>query len=244
MVAIGNFFFKYRNNVFIIFYLALFLPSWPLFSPHVFGSNYYVLPVTLGLIITVSGQLIRAATIGLDYIIRGGRNRKVYADNLVTGGMFNHGRNPLYVGNILMLTGVGILANSLLYIIVFIPLFIFIYHSIVLSEENFLMKKFGSAYITYREKVSRWFINPSGIVKTFSGSSFRWRRYLTNEHSTLLLWLVGITLITFYNYPQLTNYNAALRNTLILSIISSLLASYFIFRYFHKSGRFKEEASV
>lgn len=244
MITIGNFFFKYRNIVFIIFYGALFIPSWPLFSANILGKHYYILPVIAGLIITCAGQFLRAATIGLDYIIRGGRNKKVYAENLVTGGMFNHGRNPLYVGNILMLTGVGILANSLLYVILFIPLFIFIYQCIVLSEENFLYHKFGNQYKAYTERVNRWMINPAGLHNTFAGGTFRWRRYLTNEHSTILVWLTGITLILFYNYPQLTGYNIVRRNILILSIIAVLLIIYFIFRYLHKSGRFKEEVTA
>jgi protein-S-isoprenylcysteine O-methyltransferase Ste14 len=123
MISIGNFFFRYRNFLFLFLYLALFIPSAPLFSPAYFGPYYYIWPITIGLIITVSGQLIRGATIGLAYIIRGGKEGKVYAEELVTGGIFNHCRNPLYVGNILMLCGVGVLSNSLLYVLIFIPFF-------------------------------------------------------------------------------------------------------------------------
>ena len=115
MIKIGNFFFKYRNVLFIFLYIFLFIPSPPLFSQEYFGANYWQYPLIIGLIVTVTGQLIRGATIGLAYIIRGGQNGKVYADKLVTEGIFNHCRNPLYVGNILMLTGIGILSNSLIY---------------------------------------------------------------------------------------------------------------------------------
>src|SRR6187455_2858608 len=108
MVSIGNFFFKYRNFLFIFLYLLLFVPSPPLFNEFYFGKHYYLIPVILGLLITVSGQVMRGATIGLAYIIRGGKEGKVHADDLVTEGMFRHARNPLYVGNILMLLGVGI----------------------------------------------------------------------------------------------------------------------------------------
>src|SRR5687767_703197 len=127
MISIGNFFFRYRNLLFILLYLALFIPSPPLFSPGFWGENYYLWPISIGLIVTVTGQLIRGATIGLAYIIRGGRDGKVYAEELVTSGIFRHCRNPLYVGNILMLVGVGILSNSLIYMAIFIPAFLFIY---------------------------------------------------------------------------------------------------------------------
>ena len=96
MVKIGNFFFKYRNWLFIIFYALLFVPHVPqLFTPKNFGEHYYLYPIIIGLIITVAGQAIRGATIGLAYIIRGGKNKKVYAEDLVTTGIFAHCRNPL-----------------------------------------------------------------------------------------------------------------------------------------------------
>ena len=126
MIRIGNFFFRYRNLLFIFLYLLLFVPSPQLLTQKTFGSEYWIWPVIIGLLITITGQAIRAATIGLAYIIRGGRDKKVYAEELVTGGIFSHCRNPLYVGNILMLLGVGIISNSLIYVIVVMPVFIFI----------------------------------------------------------------------------------------------------------------------
>ena len=204
MVSIGNFFFKYRNWIFILFYAALFIPSWPLFSKEAFGELYYLWPVIIGLLVTVTGQVIRGATIGLAYIVRGGKEGKPYAEGLVTEGIFNHCRNPLYVGNILMLLGVGILANSLLYVAVMMPVFLFIYQAIVLAEENFLRNKFGPGYDEYCKKVNRWIPNLSGIGKTFESMEFNWRRWVLREHTTQLIWLVGITLLLLLNYPELT----------------------------------------
>lgn len=69
-ITIGNFFFKYRNLLFPIFALIIF-PFPPLFSKSVFGEDAYLIAVSLGLTIAFSGQLIRAVTIGLKYIVRG-----------------------------------------------------------------------------------------------------------------------------------------------------------------------------
>ncbi len=240
MVQIGNFFFKYRNIIFLFFYLALFIPSWPVFSEKIEGPGYYWWPFIIGLLITFSGQLIRAISIGLAYIIRGGKDGKVYAEDLVTQGMFNHCRNPLYVGNILMLVGVGILSNSLFYVAFMLPLFIFIYQSIVLAEENFLRKKFGAQYDNYCTKVNRWIINPSGIIKTFSENTFNWRRYILKEYNTIYIWLSGITLVILFNYPQLTNNDNGQRNLLLAIILPLLLLLYLTVRYLKKSGRVTE----
>lgn len=240
MISIGNFFFKYRNVLFIFLYLALFIPSSSIFGEKQLGENYYYYPIIIGLIITVTGQLIRGATIGLAYIIRGGQNGQVYAEELVTKGIFNHCRNPLYVGNILMLLGVGILSNSLIYIVILIPLFLLIYHAIVLAEENFLFKKFGESFAAYCKSVNRWIPDLKGLSKTFSTMEFNWKRWILKEYNTQYVWLTGITLILLFKYPQLTSYDNAKRNTLLAVILPILLLSYLTVRYFKKSGKLKE----
>lgn len=240
MIQIGNFFFKYRNFLFIILYLLLFIPSPPLFGEKTFGQNYYLYPIILGLLVTITGQIIRGMTIGLAYIVRGGRDKKVYADQLVTEGIFTHVRNPLYVGNILMLLGVGILANSLIYVAVIMPLFLFIYQAIVLAEENFLRNKFGASFDEYTKKVHRWIPNLSGIGKTFSAMSFKWKRWLIKEYNTQFVWLSGIALILLFKYPQLTNGDESLRNTLAAIAVAVFLAYYLFVRYMKKSKKWTE----
>lgn len=240
MVQIGNFFFKHRNFLFIFLYLLLFLPSPPLFGFSNFGESYYLFPIILGLLITVSGQVLRGATIGLAYIVRGGKDRKVYAEDLVTGGMFQHARNPLYVGNILMLLGVGILANSLIYVFIIMPLFMLIYHAIVLAEEAFLRNKFGPAYDAYAKKVNRWIPSFNHVGETFRGSKFNATRWVLKEYNTQFVWLGGITLILLLKYPQLTHYDERLRNKLLLILIPMILVAYGLVRYMKKSGKWRE----
>ena len=240
MVQIGNFFFKYRNWIFILFYGALFIPSWPLFSKEQFGSHYYIWPIIIGLFVTILGQLIRGLTIGLAYIVRGGKEGKPYAEGLVTEGIFNHCRNPLYVGNILMLLGVGILANSLVYVAIVIPVFLFIYQAIVLAEENFLRGKFGPGFDAYCKKVNRWVPDLHGIGKTFGQMEFNWRRWILKEHTTQFIWLVGIVLILLLRYPELTGYDEHFRNTLGIIILAVLVVIYALVRYLKKTGRFRE----
>lgn len=236
MIAIGNFFFKYRNNLFIILYLLLFVPSPKLFSPEQFGPNYYLYPVILGLLVTFAGEIIRGITIGLAYIIRGGRDKKVYAEELVTEGIFRHCRNPLYVGNILMLLGVGILANSLFYVGIVMPLFLFIYQAIVLAEENFLRNKFGAQFDAYCKRVNRWLISFNGIGETMSGMRFNYKRWLLKEYNTLLVWLVGIVAILIFRYPQIVP-EPDNRIVIFTAIVLVLGALYAYVRHLKKSGK-------
>ena len=240
MITIGNFFFKYRNWLFIILYLLLFVPSPPLFSEKVFGPDYYLWPVITGLLITITGQAIRGVTIGLAYIIRGGKEGKVYAEQLVTTGIFNHCRNPLYVGNILMLLGVGVLSNSLLYVGIIMPLFLIIYQAIVLAEENFLRNKFGASFDQYCSRVNRWIPSLKGISSTINSMHFKWKRWILKEYNTQYVWLTGIVLILLLKYPQLTNYDESKRNLLLWILIPFLLLMYGLVRYLKKSGKWKE----
>lgn len=239
MIKVGNFFFKHRNWIFILFYAALFIPSWPLFSKG-FGVGYYVWPISIGLLITCIGQLIRGLTIGLTPIVKDGKKRTPFADNLIITGLFNHCRNPLYIGNILMLLGIGILANSLLYVAIIIPVFLFIYQSIVLAEENFLREKFGSDYEAYCKRINRWWPRLKGFDKTISSMTLNWKRWVISEHTILLIWLVGITLILFLKYPELTGNDIQFRNLFLIIVLGIIILAYVIVRYLYKSGRLKE----
>ena len=240
MIKIGNFFFKYRNFLFIFLYLLLFIPSPHLFPYRYFGEYYWVWPIVIGLLITVTGQVIRGATIGLAYIVRGGKEGKVYAEDLVTQGIFNHCRNPLYVGNVLMLFGVGVLANSLIYTFVVMPAFFFIYQAIVLAEENFLRNKFGESFNDYCRRVNRWVPNLSNIGSTFNTMEFKWKRWILKEYNTQAVWLIGIVLILLFKYPQLTNYDEQKRNMLAFIIVPFLGLLYLFVRWLKKSKRMVE----
>jgi protein-S-isoprenylcysteine O-methyltransferase Ste14 len=240
MIKIGNFFFKYRNFLFIFLYLLLFIPSPHLFPYRIFGEYYWVWPIVIGLLITITGQAIRGATIGLAYIVRGGKEGKVYAEDLVTTGIFSHCRNPLYVGNVLMLFGVGVLANSLIYTVVVMPLFFFIYQAIVLAEENFLRNKFGERFNDYCSRVNRWVPSLTNMGSTFSSMEFKWKRWILKEYNTQAVWLIGIVLILLFKYPQLTNYDEQKRNTLALIIVPFLGLLYLFVRWLKKSKRMVE----
>ncbi|HEY1008444.1 MAG TPA: isoprenylcysteine carboxylmethyltransferase family protein [Sphingobacteriaceae bacterium] len=236
-IPTGNFFFKYRNFLFIFLYAALLIPSPQLFTRAGFGPSYYLIPVILGLLITLTGQLVRGATIGLTYVPREGVNKNVHASELITQGLFRHCRNPLYVGNIMMLLGLGIMANSLYYLAIFIPAFLFIYQSIVLAEENFLGNKFGSQYHNYCSRVNRWFFNASDLGATFRQMKFDAKRWMFTEYNIVFIWISGVTLILLMKHPVLTSHDESLRNIILGAAMALWTAGYLYIRYLKKSKR-------
>lgn len=182
MITIGNFFFRYRNGVFPVIGVLLFVGG-----PTLFASDS--LAASLGFAAALAGMALRCITIGLQYIKRGGLNRQVYADKLVQGGMFAHGRNPLYVGNILGIVGLGLVANSLWFTCVGLPIFLFSYLAIVAAEENFLRNKFGTEFEAYCQRVSRWGLNLAGFGQTWRSMEFNWKRVVVKEYGSIFLWI-------------------------------------------------------
>ena len=77
---------------------------------------------------------------------------------LVISGPFSHVRNPLYVGNILLYFGLGVMSWSLFpYLqIVAIIFFLIQYHFIVKEEEGYLIKTYKDDYKRYVENVPRF----------------------------------------------------------------------------------------
>ncbi len=81
----------------------------------------------------------------------------VGASRLVVSGPFGYVRNPLYVGNMLLYTGFGVMANIPWLIVLTLAWFIFQYWMIVSREEEFLAGKFGQEYDAYRRAVPKFF---------------------------------------------------------------------------------------
>lgn len=85
------------------------------------------------------------------------RTGEVGATYLVVSGAFGHLRNPLYLGNMLMYLGIGIMSYALFpYLqIVALAFFMWQYYVIIKEEEGFLVQKYGKAYEEYRAAVPK-----------------------------------------------------------------------------------------
>jgi protein-S-isoprenylcysteine O-methyltransferase Ste14 len=77
---------------------------------------------------------------------------------LVTNGPFAYVRNPLYVGNMLMYAGIGLMSLALFpwLFIVAVLWFYVQYYLIVTREEEYLATKFGADYNEYQRGVGRF----------------------------------------------------------------------------------------
>jgi protein-S-isoprenylcysteine O-methyltransferase Ste14 len=229
MIRIGNFLFHYRNGLFPLAFVLLIWKGRPIF-------NNDLLAAGIGFSVALLGQALRALTIGLAYIIRGGKKRQVYAEALVTDGLFSHCRNPLYVGNLLILAGVGLAANSLLFMAVGMPFFLFAYRAIVAAEENYLRGKFGQEFDEYCARVNRFLPSLSGIGQTMRSMEFNWSRLVVKEYGSAFAWMAGGLLLVMKNLWQ--SRGDAVNNPVLWTFAAMLLLvilGYATARYLKKS---------
>lgn len=195
MTRLGHFLFRYRNALFPCAFALVLLPG-----RHLFADPLAALGV--GALLAAVGEAGRILTIGLEYIVRGGRNRRVYARDPVTEGLYAHCRNPMYVGNLLLLAGIAVASNSWTCLAVAVPLFAFFYMSIVAAEEDFLRGKSGAAYDACASDVPRWPAQLRGLGTTLSSATFHWRRVLVKEYGTACALVGGFCLLGLARAPH------------------------------------------
>ncbi|GIK34617.1 MAG: hypothetical protein AMXMBFR45_11030 [Gammaproteobacteria bacterium] len=215
MVAIGNFAFRFRNYLFPLALPLVLLPGPRLFETYGWAA-------LLGLVVALAGQAVRAMTIALKYIIRGGRDRRVYAEDLVTDGLYAHCRNPMYLGNILMIAGVAITSNSWCCVLVVVPLFSFLYLAIIAAEQAYLQQKFGAAFRAYCRDVPGLLPRLRGLAGTIGRMEFHWRRLLVKEYGTVFGWVSRWILVVAYNLWLLQRLS--LGNGAVQALLAGFLA--------------------
>ncbi len=78
------------------------------------------------------------------------------ASELCMDGPFRHSRNPIYLGDWLLLLGVALVLNTW-WPLVFAPvIWLLLRYGVIRHEETHLEQKFGAQYRSYRARVRRW----------------------------------------------------------------------------------------
>ncbi len=179
--------FKYRSYTPIPFLLVMLVFARPT------GSSMIV-----GFLLALLGESIRFW--GVSYA--GSETRTTGAvggTQLVTSGPYSHVRNPLYLGNILLYVGIGIMSNALMPYLPLVALayFIFQYTGIISIEEEYLARTFSN-WEEYRTHVGKFL----PTIRAFKGGSKLepdFRRALRSERSSLIaLSSISLILIVIY----------------------------------------------
>lgn len=186
------------------------------------------------IIVSFLGLLIRCVTAG--YAPRGtsGRNTKFQvAQTLNTSGMYSISRNPLYLGNFIIVLGITLFIQVWwLALLVWFGFWLY-YERIIFTEEEFLRDKFNGQFLEWAKKtpiVIPRFRNWEKAELTFS-----FKTVLRREFSTYFS-----IVATFFFLEVVTNFLIQKRFTvhsswIIFFIIS--LAIYITFLFLKKKTK-------
>lgn len=138
--------FKYRSYTPIPFLIAMLIFARPTLTS-----------LLIGFVMVLIGEAIRFWGVS----IAGSETRTtgtVGGTYLITNGPFAYVRNPLYVGNMLLYAGVGVMSMAVFpwLLIAACAWFLLQYYLIVTKEEEYLAERFGADYEDYRRNVRRF----------------------------------------------------------------------------------------
>jgi protein-S-isoprenylcysteine O-methyltransferase Ste14 len=194
----GNWLFKRRG------WLPLFFVAGGLLMMYI-GNRQAILfdlrdeMIFLG--VSLFGEVIRIITVAFAPRGTSGRNTAAgqVAEELNTSGIYSIVRHPLYVGNFFMWLGPVLFLKSAWFAIVFCLVYWLYYERIMFAEEQFLRRKFGSAYDSWSEKV-RPFI-PFHVKFVRPKLRFSIRNVLKREYNSFVnIFLIFAVLDFFRNY--------------------------------------------
>jgi protein-S-isoprenylcysteine O-methyltransferase Ste14 len=234
---IGNVIFRARDVLFPVVLLTIAFGTRPQLAGGSHSTDHFVDAV--GILVSLSGQVLRVMVIGLVYITRGGQNRQVWANSLVDTGMFAHSRNPLYLANLLLFLGLAIVHNGWAMYLILLPFFLGAYVCIIAAEEQYLFGRFGEAYADYARRVPRWLPSLRGLFSTLRSTQFDWLKVLRKEYGTPFAWTSGALILLVWEHYGAVGGRAIPRVELAsyIAIWIVLAIAYLIVRTLKLSGR-------
>lgn len=146
------------------------------------------------ILISFAGLLVRSLVAGYVPLGTSGRNtERQVAESLNTKGLYSMARNPLYLGNFLIILGLLLFSQVWWFILAGIAIFWIFYERIIFTEEEFLRQKFGTAFVEWSMKT------PVFIPRFWRWQKpelpYAWKIALRREHSTQFGMVSALTLL-------------------------------------------------
>jgi protein-S-isoprenylcysteine O-methyltransferase Ste14 len=159
-----------------------------------------LISIIIGFTVAITGELIRLWSVSF----AGSETRTtsgVGGTYLVTQGPYSIVRNPLYIGNIFIYTGIGIMSYALFpYLQIFgLLFFTFQYYCIILAEEDFLSNKFLEIFSQYKKSVNRFIPQFNKLPDVINSRlNFNLKEGIKSERRSLQALLIASAIIIGY----------------------------------------------
>ena len=186
----GNFLFKYRSYTPIPLAIYILYNSYP-----------EIHNVLIGFVLITIGESLRMWAVSY----AGGvtRTTKVGAPSLCTSGPYSYTRNPLYIGNMVIYSGVVFVAGSLNISSTLIITWVFFtiqYYLIINLEQNTLIGIFGKEYEKYINNVPKLFPRFSSWKNKDKYMPMKFSKTIKTEKRTFQNIILLILIIFFKHY--------------------------------------------
>lgn len=115
-----------------------------------------------------------------------------HSEALVADGPYRYVRNPLYLANLRMMAGIGVMASRLGWVFMVASMWVFVYR-LILREEDGLKQSQGDSYRAYLKAVPRLWPALSPRLPSGGGQP-RWGQAMAGE---MIFWLFGLGVLCF-----------------------------------------------
>jgi protein-S-isoprenylcysteine O-methyltransferase Ste14 len=225
-IKTGQFLFKFRSFTPLPLMAAVFI----FFRPYSYGAIDPYL-IWGGLAISFLGEFIRVMAVGFAYTGTSGRENYLRADDLNRTGIYSIVRNPLYIGNVLMFSGLLIVFANWWALLFFNIFLITQYYFIILSEENYLKQKYGDSFNDYCKTINR-------VIPTFNSYQkpalpFDGRKVFFKENDSVFNMLMVFVIILAFREKSIVN--AVPHSTHLIVAAAVLVIIYIIIKVLKKT---------
>jgi len=117
---------------------------------------------------------------------------RMHTTRLVADGPYRYVRNPLYLGNVFLAVGFGLMASRIGFVVLMIGMILYSYR-LILREEAGILASQGESYGAYCAAVPRLFPSLAPRLPA-SGAKPKWAEGLLGE---TFMWLLAISVIAF-----------------------------------------------
>ena len=184
-----------------------------------------------GLAVSFLGEFIRVLAVGFAYTGTSGRENYLRADDLNHTGIYSIVRNPLYIGNVLMFSGLLIVFANWWALLFFNIFLITQYYFIILSEENYLQQKYGDSFNDYCSFINR--VIPKCKYYQKPALPFDGRKVFFKENDSVFNMLMVFVIILAFREKSIVN--AVPHSTHLIIAAVALITVYIIIKVVKKT---------
>lgn len=154
----------------------------------------------------------------------------MHSEALVADGPYRHVRNPLYLANLFLAAGFGVMASRAGWVFMVLGMWVACYR-LILREEYGLRKTQGQSYEAYLKAVPRMWPSMTARVPG-GGAAPRWGQAFGGES---LFWLFGVGVL---------NFAITLNTKYPLLVVGASFPIYFLLVYLIKKGAGQASSSA